>query len=115
MVIIGSILAVKAMALARRQDEPFFRIQLSEAIRKTVIPLGAVSFAYAALFIAFGYVLSTVLVMAPALWIYGHRGWVKITAITVISTAIYYILFIRLMGVFDSPGLLIDLSDLFRW
>lgn len=76
-----------------------------------IMPLMASSFIYAALFQWFGYLVSTFLILIPVLWIYGNTNIRKLLTISAIATAIYYVVFIKLMKVFDAGGSVINFYD----
>lgn len=77
-----------------------------------IIPLMLSSFIYAALFQWFGYLVSTFLILIPVLWIYGNTSIRKLLTISATATAVYYIVFIKLMTVFDAGGSVINFNKL---
>ena len=77
-----------------------------------IIPLMLSSFLYAALFKWFGYLVATFLILIPVLWIYGNTSVRKLLTIAAIATAVYYIAFIKFMGVFDAGGSIINFNKL---
>ena len=72
----------------------------------------AVGFAYLWLFEATGYLIATAIVLALLLVVFGTRSAGKVAVLTVGGATVYYILFIKLMGIFDPPGWLIDIEML---
>jgi len=79
-------------------------------LRKAAIIV--IGFAYIWLFSATGYLIATAIAMAPLLVVFGTRNAGKVAVLTIGGTAAYYIIFIRLMGVYDPPGWLINLEML---
>ena len=74
-----------------------------------IIVLG---FVYIWLFSATGYLIATAVVMASLLVVFDVRPAGKIAALTIGGTAVYYVIFIRLMGIYSPPGWLINLDML---
>lgn len=74
-----------------------------------IIMLG---FAYIWLFGATGYLISTTLVLGALLAVFGNRSVGKLAVLTLVGAAVYYAVFIKLMGIHDPPGWLIDISSL---
>ena len=71
-----------------------------------------IGFAYIWLFSATGYLIATALAMALLLVVFGTSSVGKVAVLTIGGTAAYYIIFIRLMGIYDPPGWLINLEVL---
>jgi putative tricarboxylic transport membrane protein len=67
-----------------------------------------IGFAYIWLFAAIGYLLATAIAMAALLVIFGTHSAAKVVLMTAIGTAVYYIIFIRLMGIYNPSGWLIN-------
>jgi len=86
------------------------------ALSKTaVLRMAAViviGFAFIWLFSATGYLIATAMAMAPLLVVFNTRNAGKVAVLTIVGTAVYYIIFIRLMGIYDPPGWLINLEML---
>lgn len=72
----------------------------------------AIGFAYIWLFSATGYLIATAIAMALLLVVFGTSSVGKVAVLTIGGTAAYYIIFIRLMGIYDPPGWLINLEVL---
>ena len=96
----------------RQQSEPTQPNAQNKYLVSRIIPLMLSSFIYAALFQWFGYLVSTFLILIPVLWIYGNTSIRKLLKISVIATSIYYIIFIKFMGVFDAGGSVINIYEL---
>lgn len=77
---------------------------------KLVLLLG-IGFLYVLLFEMLGYALSTGGVLAAVLVVFGNRGFLRIPAISIVGTAIYYFVFVQQMGVYDPQGWLFDVLD----
>lgn len=75
----------------------------------TVIIIG---FAFIWLFSATGYLIATTIALAALLVVFGTRNAGKVAVLTIGGTAAYYIIFIRLMGIYAPPGWLINLETL---
>jgi len=69
-----------------------------------VVPVIVIGLTYVWLITMFQYPLPTLIVTAASLGMFGNRGWVRLLAIPLISTVIYYILFYALLGLHESPG-----------
>ena len=71
-----------------------------------------IGFAYIWLFSATGYLIATTIAMALLLVVFGTRNAGKVAVLTIGGTAVYYIIFIRLMGIYNPPGWLINIEML---
>ncbi|MEN8247120.1 MAG: tripartite tricarboxylate transporter TctB family protein [Thermodesulfobacteriota bacterium] len=71
-----------------------------------------IGFAYIWLFSATGYLIATAITMALLLVLFGTRNPTKVALITIGGTAVYYFIFIWLIGIYDPPGTLINLKIL---
>ena len=78
-------------------------------LNATIIGIG---FLYFLLFLAFGYLVSTIIALGAILYMFGTRQPLRVGLISVIGGGVYYLVFIRLMGVYDPPGSIIDMSRL---
>ena len=72
----------------------------------------AIGFAYMLLFEATGYLIATAIVLALLLFVFGTRKAVRLAVLTIGGAAVYYFLFIKLMGIHDPTGWLIDVEML---
>jgi hypothetical protein len=77
-----------------------------------ILPLMALSIVYGFLFEWFGYLVSTFLILIPVLFIYGNRSLPRVLTVAVIATAVYFTLFIKVMGIFDAGGSVVNFNDL---
>ena len=114
-------LALGTVLLRRRSGEPLLEMPdpspngdefteiTAEVLIRTVITV-CIGFAYVWLLSATGYIISTALALAALLILFGTRSAVKIALITVGGTAVYYGVFIWLMGVYSPVGWLIHLG-----
>ena len=96
----------------RQTTEPTVSNPQNQYMFTRIIPLMASSFVYAALFQWFGYLVSTFLMLIPVLWIYGNTVIRKLLTISAIATVIYYVVFIKLMKVFDAGGSVINFNEI---
>lgn len=65
---------------------------------------------YFLLFLATGYLLATVIALAVVLVAFGVRSPIQVSLQSVLGGLAYFIIFIRVMKVYDPPGSLIDIS-----
>ena len=72
-----------------------------------VIALGLL---YVPLLGAFGYLVSTALEAAAVLLLFGLRSPVRVVGGAVLVACLWYVAFVKLMGVFDPPGSVFSLS-----
>ncbi len=77
-----------------------------------IIPLMVSSFIYAYLFQWFGYLVSTFLILIPVLYLYGNTSILKLLKISAIAAILYYLVFIKALGVFDAGGSVINFTQL---
>jgi len=77
-----------------------------------ILPLMALSIAYGYLFQWFGYLVSTFLILIPVLVIYGNRSLPRVLTVAAVATAIYFLLFIKMMGIFDAGGSVVNFNEL---
>lgn len=61
---------------------------------------------------AFGYLLSTAIAAPLALWIFGVRSVMGLTAAAVLCPALYHLVFFEMLGVFPPLGRWFDVLDL---
>jgi len=84
------------------------------AVSKTpVLRMAAIiilGFVYIWLFSATGYLIATAIIMASLLVLFGIRPAGKVAVLTIGGTAVFYIIFIRLMGIYSPPGWLVNLE-----
>lgn len=70
--------------------------------------LAAISFGYVWAITLFQYAIPTAVVMSALLYLFGTRGWIRLTGIPVIAVAVYYFVFFILLGIFEEPGHLLE-------
>ena len=83
---------------------------LSNAAVLRMAAIIVVGFAYIWLFSATGYLIATAIIMASLLVLFGIRPAGKVAVLTIGGTAVFYIIFIRLMGIYSPPGWLVNLE-----
>ena len=71
-----------------------------------------IGFTFIWLFSAAGYLIATGIAIAALLVVFGNHNVGKVAMLTIGGTATYYIIFIRLMGIYAPPGWLINLEIL---
>ncbi len=69
-------------------------------------------FFYIWAFSAFGYLVSTLLMLVIILYIFGIRKKTRLAAIAIIGSISYYLVFVKLMKIYDPPGTLINFQAL---
>ncbi len=87
--------------------------ELPALSRQATIRMAAIiglGFIYVWLFSATGYLISTALVLAALLVTFGTQAAGKVTVLTIGGAVAYYLIFIKLMGIHNPPGWLIDLG-----
>ncbi len=85
---------------------------MSKAAAFRMIAVILIGFAYIWLFSATGYLIATAMVMAPLLVVFGTYETRTVAILTIVGTAAYYAIFIRLMGIYDPAGWLINIETL---
>jgi putative tricarboxylic transport membrane protein len=74
------------------------------------IPISGLLIFYVGLLIGFGYLIATLVVAPFAFWLFGNRGRKHLLVLPTILTVVYYVLFFQLLGMFDPPGEILDVS-----
>ncbi|WP_417210440.1 tripartite tricarboxylate transporter TctB family protein [Antarctobacter sp.] len=77
------------------------------AARRTAL-LTVIAFSYVWAITLFQYALPTLVAMSGLLWLFGARGLVRLVLIPIIAVVAYYVLFFVLLGVFESPGTILQ-------
>ncbi len=94
--------------LPHEDTEDSAAIHIPSVLRIIVIPV--VGFAYIWLFSATGYLISTAIIMAFVLFLFGTKKPGKVAIIAVSAAVSYYFIFIYLIGTYVSPGWFINLG-----
>ena len=84
--------------------------EISAEVMVRIIATVCIGFAYVWLLSATGYIISTAITLVALLFLFGTRSVVKLALITLGGTAIYYGVFIWLMGIYSPVGWLIHLG-----
>jgi hypothetical protein len=71
---------------------------------KFVVPLVLVGGVYILLMTMFQYPLPTLAATVVALAMFGNRGRIRLLAIPLAGTLVYYVLFYALLGLHEPPG-----------
>ena len=107
---------VRRVKSGKAGDSTFYgdgkRPALSKPAVLRMAAIIVIGFAYIWLFSATGYLIATAIAMASLLVVFGTRNVGKVAVLTIGGTAVYYIIFIWLMGIYDPPGWLINLEML---
>ena len=89
-------------------DNEFSEITVEVMVR--LIATACIGVAYVWLLSATGYIISTAITLVALLFLFGTRSAVKVALITLGGTAVYYGVFIWLMGVYSPVGWLVHLG-----
>ena len=95
--------------LLSRHDESE-RLSFSLSALFWIVAITVLGLVYFVLFQAVGYLLSTIAILAVTLVALGIRKPLKVLFLSVFGGVAFFIVFIRLMAVYDPPGSLIDIS-----
>lgn len=79
----------------------------------TSAPMIALMIVYVGLLDAFGYLLGTVIVAPFIFFVFGSRRIVSTVITSTLTAIILYLIFFKGLRMFDPPGFLINLSNLF--
>lgn len=91
------------------RDEEKFGFRDSSISRITSVI--AVGLLYVGLFYATGYLLATAVSLFLMLVAFGNRSWLTLLVISVAGALFYNFVFIGLMGVYNPPGVFLDLEN----
>lgn len=110
--ILGAIWSGIYLVKWRRLAKPMVTAAQNRFLFTRVIPLMISSFIYAYLFQWFGYLVSTFLILIPVLYLYGNKSIHKLLIISTVTTLLYYLVFIKALGIFDAGGSVINFNQL---
>jgi len=82
----------------------FTEIVDTEMAMRVVVPLTAIMIGYVELVHISGYPVATVVVMLAVLWIYHVRHWKQALLISLFASALSYIAFAKLLGMYFPAG-----------
>ena len=82
-----------------------------DAFAEKVLPLIALMIAYGLFQTWFGYLISSFLCGVAAFRLFGN-GWLTCALHSAIGTAVIYLLFFKLLNLYDPPGTVIDIAGL---
>ena len=107
-------------AFASRTDPPPIAVSADTDVRDELAGFGwvrillmfAVGAFYIWFFEAVGYIVSSLVVFLLLFFLFGRRNIGAIVLLTIGGTIAYYLIFVKLMGMHDPPGWLLDLSTL---
>ena len=94
----------------RTVGEPSEFAELSLPVVIRLAAVTGIGFAYVWLLSATGYAISTAITLAMLLVLFRSRPSLNLFILVAAGTAVYYYLFIRLMGIYDPNGWLISLG-----
>jgi len=112
LITLGTLWAALSLRKIRRSGSGSKPNSRNRFLLTRIVPLLLLSFLYGFLFDWFGYLVATFAIMGPVLFIYGTRSAPKLLAVAASATAVYYLLFIKVMGVFDAGGSVINFNEL---
>ena len=90
------------------QDEGIGDLSLVGVLR--LVAIVVIGFAYVWLIGTVGYAIATAIVLVMLLALFGNRSVVQLVLVSLLGAAIYYFIFIRLMGVYLPAGRWINLG-----
>ncbi|CCQ75241.1 tripartite tricarboxylate transporter TctB family protein [Magnetospira sp. QH-2] len=115
MLILGGIgMAYAATINAPKEPEPAQNQASQVSLTGMLFRIGvltALGFFYLFLMGALGYALSTFVVLVMCLVLFGNKRPIPVILMSLIGTAIYYVVFVKQLGIYDPPGWLIDVSS----
>lgn len=76
----------------------------ADSLFRYVVPMVAIATVYILLIHMFQYPAATFVASIGALVIYGNSGYKRLIVIPLIATAIYYVVFYGILGLFEEPG-----------
>ena len=100
--------------------------QLSEGVAQTIgvagladfvkvtLPLVGATLLYILAWRAFGFLAATLLLASPVFLAFGNRGLRDAALIPLGVALVFYIVFFIGMGLFDAPGSIVDMGEIFR-
>lgn len=83
----------------------------ADSVLRYIVPMVAIASFYVLMINMFQYPASTFIASFGALTLYGNRGFKRLIVIPLIATAIYYVLFYGILGLFEEPGTLWSYSN----
>lgn len=98
-----ALLARAALTLARTGWRPRESAML-EPVLRYVTPLIALGFLYVWFLTMFQYILPTLIATVSALALFGNRGVARLAVAPFLATAVYYIVFYGIFGLYETPG-----------
>ena len=113
MIALGGLSAVFRLIFPDPNDKAQLRVPSS-----SLLWIGAITglgLIYFFLFLATGYLLSTIVILGVILIAFGVRHPTRVLFISVLGGMAYYFIFIRVMKVYDPPGTLIDISTILKF
>jgi len=96
--------------LPQKNSESSAALHTPSVLRIIVIPV--VGFVYIWLISSVGYLIATTIIIAFVLFLFGTRNPGKIAIISIGTGALYYFIFIYLIGIYAPPGWLLNLQML---
>ncbi len=84
-----------------------------QGLAPVAIPIMGMVILYVGLLSGFGYLISTMMIAPLAYLLFGNRGLKRAVILPLLVSIIYYIVFFKLLGMFDPPGSILDISEIF--
>jgi len=110
LIILGISTGMRALFFSK---SPVSSAQTKSHGLQTYLKLAAITllgFFYIWAFGAFGYMGSTFLVFVAVMYIFGIRKTTSLATFAAIGSISYYLVFVKLMRIYDPPGSLVDLQ-----
>lgn len=105
-IFLGLISTIKQLIRIRKLESSWHNISISVSFFTVVVPFATLTFIYVGLFILLGYFLSTFIMTILALVLYKNRGMIRLIVTSLISSVILYLIFVKVIGIYDPPGIL---------
>lgn len=107
-ILLGLAKGVMAFACPRGGNGEELSPSQARAVYLKIAAITALGILYLNAFTWFGYLVSTLLILAAILFLFGNRGAFRIGAYAAAGAIAFYILFVGGMGIFDPPGTVIN-------
>ncbi len=111
LIILGISTGVRALFFIKKTEvsEQSKSHELQTYLKLTAVTL--LGFFYIWAFEAFGYMGSTFLVLVTVMYIFGIRKTTRLASFAAVGSVSYYLVFVKLMKIYDPPGSLVNLQS----
>lgn len=83
-------------------------------LNTVAVPLTAIVLIYVGLLSGFGYLIATILISVAFFKLFGNQGIKYGLTFPIVTAIVFYILFFNVLGLFDPPGEILDMSEIFQ-